>query len=206
MYQQSQQKNKKKQKMASFQRYFQGYTEAKVAKKNGKGFKVIRIYTDPWHLHDMDDGSWKKQKLIIGALSLFAAAAYIYAAFIRGVGNRTSGLVVAAGLLSAAALLFQLVWALLYVTRERKMTVYDCESTSKNIKLWSVVSAALLALTAVGALLKGITSKDGSTLLSALGYLLSGGALAIVYFIEHKTEYIEEENDNVIPFDRYSDF
>lgn len=206
MYQQSQQKNKKKPKMAGFQRYFQGYTEAKVAKKNGKGFKVIRIYTDPWHVHDMDDAKWKRQKAAIGALSAFALVAYVLSALNRGTGNNASMLVVVTGLLSAASLLFQLVWALLYVTRARKMTVYDCDSTSRSIKLWSVITAALLALTAASSLIKGAAVKDSATLISALGYFLSAGALALVYLIERKTEYIEEENDNVIPFDRYSDF
>ena len=44
----------KKTKMAGYQRYFQGYKDAKVLKKNG-GFKIVRIYTAQYHIHDMTD-------------------------------------------------------------------------------------------------------------------------------------------------------
>ena len=197
--------SKKKQKLAPYQKYFQGYTEAKVAKKNGKGFKVIRLYTDPWWVHDMDDKKWVLQKAIVGVLSILSLAVYIASAANRVSGNVDSAVVIVGGLLSAAALLFQLVWTGIYVTRPRKMTVYDCESSSKNLKVWSFVAAAILAFTGVASFIYGLVSDSG-TLLSSLGYLVSGAALVPVILIENKTEYTEEFNDTQIPFDRYSDF
>jgi hypothetical protein len=205
----SQKPNKsKKPKMASYQKFFQGYTDVKVAKKHGKGFKVVRIYTDPYCIHDMDDKNWKKQKVVFGILMFFSTVIYVTAALMKLDGNG-SAIVMVPGCFAAVAMLFSIVWAGIYIGCPRKMTVYDCESSSKNLKIWSVVTAVLLGCVSIANcihLIVGEKSHIFGELLCTFGYLVSGFLVLSISLIERKTEYAEVENDTVLPFDRESEF
>jgi hypothetical protein len=111
---------KKEPKMVAYQKYFQGYNDAKIPRKNG-GFKVVRIYTAPYLVHDMTDIHWRKQKLIYVGLTLIAAGLYLFAAFCRTESNE-EGFVMVPGSLSAAAMIFMVTSVVFYIQCPRKMT------------------------------------------------------------------------------------
>ena len=188
--------------MAAYQKFFQGYTEAKVPKRSGNGFRIVRIYTDPYHVHDMNDECWYKQKILFAMLTLVSIGLYLFAAF-RAVGSYADPFVALPEGLSFFSLIFTLSSVIFYVSRPRKMTVYDYMRSHRHLRNWSLVSAVCLSCTAITNfvyLLFFARQEFSLEMLYGLFYLLSGFVILTIFMIEKKTGYREEFNDSVIPF------
>lgn len=200
-------KPRAKSASSGFDAYFQGYTVAQVKKKNGK-YRTVRVYTAPYQVHDMTDEEWVRQKVAVGGLTMLAVAFYLWAALDRITSN-TVAYVALAGGLSAACLLFVVANAISYLFNKRKMTIYECTNTHKALLRWTLLAAICLGATVLANLLYLILNR-GDQWLGVLWcmarYLISAGAVAILYWMEERTFYTEEENDTVIPFDRDSPF
>ena len=196
-----------RKKTTSYQRYFEGYTEYKEPANNKYGFKVSRIYTAPYYVHDMEDRLWIRQKVIYGVLTALAVGLYMAAAvFSRGLAEKYVAL--ASGI-SAFGLVCSAYMAIVYIACRRKMRIFDYNSNTKNLKRWTLLSSWALSVTAVMTLISLLVrrAEDGMTdLWCALSYLLSAACVFAVYRIEKKTEYCEVPNDTRIPFFPDADF
>lgn len=195
-------KVKSKTKTAAYQRYFDGYVDARVMKKNGKGFKNTRIYISPWHAHKMGDAQWRKQKIIYGVLLLAAVAAYMTASFISVPGNGAS-YVAFIGCVALFTLVFAAASVIFYLSCPRKMTNWEYYRSVKHTKNWSSVSSASMAALAIAMLIHAVISRNEflwKELLCAGLYLVSCAAMLVLHIMEKNTEYQEIENDTRIPF------
>lgn len=196
-------KPKSKVSASGFDAYFQGYTVAQVKKKNGK-YRTVRIYTDPYRVHDMTDEEWVRQKIAVGVLTVLAVAFYLWAALERIPSNTVSYVALAGGL-SAACLLFVAAYAVTYLCNKRQMTIYECTNTSKALLRWTLLAGICLVITGVADLLYLILNR-GQDLLGVLWsmvrYLLSAGSVILLHRMENKTFYTQEENETMLPFDR----
>lgn len=194
--------SREKKPAAGFDAYFQGYIPVAVPKKNGKGFRTIRVYTAPFRVLDMTDRERRLHKAAVAGLTVLAAACYLWAAFDPTACN-ADPMVAFPGGLSLAALLFAVIAAAAYVTAPRKMTIYEADHSHRSLMRWDLLSAVFLVVTGFACVLRLILKGGDAAiaLWTAARYMLSGGVLALLYRRENTVLYAEEENDTVIPYE-----
>ncbi len=178
-----------------YHRYFQGYTE--IMDETGR---ITRVYTAPWRVQDCSDREWIRQKIVYAALYLLAVLFVAIGLSLRTPGN-LSWIVSLPGL--PAVILTFLAGAHLvsYLWTGRKMTPYE-ERASSNLKLFTVLAAALNALTALMEVAVGLFQREmelGFSVVTGLLVLLGAAALFAINRMEAKARYIELENDTPIP-------
>ena len=195
-------------KIPTFLDYFQGYSNAKIIKKNGKGHKIVRIYTDNYHVHNITDRQWVYQKLLYTGLILVSVLLYLFTALSRTSGNSAVFVAAFSGL-TAFSYIFALVSYITYIFSPRKMTVFLWKKGSSGLKRWCFVSAWSLFCVAAASFIHMLFFSEANFLLEllcSLGYGLSGFFTYVIYKIESKTEYYQEHNDTQIPFYPESNF
>lgn len=194
-------RKKRRKVQAGYQKYFSGYTTYRVKKKNGKGSKVVRIYTDPFMEHELSDEAWKKQKLSFGVLGAVALAAYLFAALRDLPSNQWVG-VALFGSLGLAGMVFVLFYLIYYLLAPRKMTHWTQNRSHRFLMIFSLVTGLDLALTGLLNLIFLLflsSSHRGAELLNVLAYFVSAAALLWIWRRESATTYGETENDTEIP-------
>lgn len=194
--------SREKKPAAGFDAYFQGYIPVNVPKKNGKGFRTVRVYTAPFRVLDMTDRERKAHKTVVLGLTALAVAWYLWAAFASTACN-ADPMVAFPGGLSLTALLFAVIAAVSYVAAPRKMTIYEADHSHQSLMRWDLLSAVFLVITGLACVLCLILKGGDAAiaLWTAARYILSGGVLALLYRRESTVVYAEEENDMVIPYE-----
>lgn len=193
---------KKPLRLRGFLAYFEGYSEVKIPRKNGKGFRIERIYTEPYWIHDQTDEAWINQKRILAGLTAFSLCMFVWAALTPVATNREMSVAAPCGL-STLGELFLLVQSIEYLSCPRKMTIYQYRHGSKQLKLWSALTTLWLIITAVMSAVTLFLIEEPSAagvLFCTLKYLLSAFASGFICYMERKTEYCEAENDTKLPF------
>ena len=153
--------------MGFFSRYFEGYSEEKRPGDDGR-MHTVRTYRGFWYAPALSG----PQRVLrcAGYLALYAAGVSLF------------------------ALLIQVIPLVGCVFGKARQTVYQYRSGSKTCILWSCITAGVMALTAVLALLAGLLG-DGigfAPLLFALGSLCEAG----IGLAESRIEYRTEHNEN----------
>lgn len=199
-------RNGKNARTAMYQQYFQGYTEARIMKKDGKHFKLTRIYTAPYHEHDMTDRDWIKRKVTYVFMTLLALVGYVASALNGPVGAQ-AGAIHIIGSVTFAIVIFAVFAVVFYITCPRRMTIYEHEQSTKGLKIWSF-RAGVAAICSFGAAIYSFVK--GETFLSNMlfwcfGYAICSMLFFAIYYLENNTEYSEMENITKIPFYRNMD-
>jgi len=192
----------------AYSRHFQGYIGVKVPKRNGNGFKIIQIYTAPYHVHDMSDDSWKNHKLKISGLTLAALGLYIFAA-VCGADINKALFVAIPGCLAAFTLVFALTAIIFYLFCPRKMTINDCTVSVRQVKRWTSISSFCTGIVAIMSLVYLLLFTQGRNIRECIvffAYTASAISLFFIYKIENNTEYCEVENNTELPFYPGCDF
>ena len=178
--------------MGFFSRYFEGYSEEKRPGDDGR-MHTVRTYRGFWYVPALSG----PQRVLrcAGYLALYAAGAafFLAGASRREIANSTSYVGLATGV-SLFALLIQVIPLVGCAFGKARQTVYQYRSGSKTCILWSRITAGVMALTAVLALLAGLLG-DGigfAPLLFALGSLFEAG----IGLTESRIEYRTEHNEN----------
>ena len=194
-------RKKRRKVQAGYQKYFAGYTTYRVKRKNGRGSKVIRIYTDPFMEHELSDEDWKRQKLSFGILGFAAIAAYLFAALRDLPSNQWVGVSIF-GSIGLAGMVFFGFYLVYYLIAPRKMTDWTQNRSHRFLMIFSLVTGLDLALTAIlnlVFLLFLTSSRRGAELLNVLAYFVSAALLLWIWKRETDTTYGETENDTEIP-------
>ena len=195
-------------KLSTFVDYFEGYTEAKIPKKNGKGYKIIRIYTGNYHVQNVSDRQWILKKFAYAVLIIAAVFFFLAASLNRNPGNSTVFVALFSGF-SAFSLIFASVSCINYICSSRKMTVFMWKKSSGGIKRWCFASACCLFCTAVTSfiyMLFFFRDIFFMGLLYSIVYCLGGLCAFAINKIETMTEYFEEFNNVQTPFYQEGNF
>ncbi len=183
-----------------FHRYFRGYTEIRIEKPNG-GIKIERFYTEPWLYQDVNPAMYVWYRLLYVLLVVAAIIGYVSLMCMDGFDGTRSLLVAAPELISVVALVLLAAAAINYVFMRKRMTLYDHQSSSDNLKKASLIASVCLAATALMIVVNiflGVTSPPQELKLAG-GVLLCAAAVLAVYLIERGMPYREEENHTVLP-------
>lgn len=185
---------------ACFHKYFRGYTEVRIAKPGG-GCRIERFYTRPWLVQDVPDRVYVLYRAVYVLIFLGAAALFYRAAATEGrAGNRS--VPGAVGVVASVVCLILLAAAVLnYCFIRRRMTLWDHQSSSGNLKKAALAAAA--AMTACAALVAVNCMSGVESVLLELqlaGEMLIPAALSLaICFLEKNVPYREEPNDTVLP-------
>ncbi len=183
-----------------YHRYFRGYTEIRTEKANG-GYKVERFYTEPWLVQDVTPMMYVWYRMMYVLLVAVVCVGYFTLMCQDGFGGTCSLLVAIPEFASVIGLILLVAATINYVFMRKRMTLYDHQSSSDNLKKASVIAAVCLAATAlmiVINILLGVDSVVKEFRLAGCVLLCAAAALAI-YFIERGMPYREEENHTVLP-------
>lgn len=184
-----------------YHKYFRGYTEIRWEKENGK-FTFERYYTQPWIMQDAREPVYWSVRLLYILMIIGSAYLYVHAMTGPDLMSNTSWLVAIPGMPSAIMLFLLSVTALVHLFAPRKMTLWDYESSVKRLKYMSLITAGIIALTAVMMLIVTVIYDLGQIKaeLFAIGQVLLAAVLAgAIYFLEKDVSYIEVPNDTQLP-------
>jgi hypothetical protein len=181
-----------------YHRFFENYSEAMVPKKNGKGNRIIRMYTGYYYRRACSDLNWVLTKFAYIVLYLIGASAYIcaFGSPLAGNFNECAAL---PGLLSAVAMLLLLANIISCTFENRTMTIYGYRTSFKRLVLFCYIAGGLLFATLMVILLsimlnpKDISEKE---LFSLFFCLAAAVSVAIIGHIERKAKYERLPSDN----------
>ncbi len=182
---------------SAFHDYFDGYTEIMEPAATKRGFKVRRVYTAHYYRASLTDRQWLLRKVLYCTLYLLSAAALGLAAWqdtpCNYVWYCTMPQAMTLGLL--ALLLVSLIN---YAAAPRDLKLRDFKQGVRRVQLYSLLTAAGAALTALGAAAailryRAVTQPLGAALVLS-GCLICAAACFCVNRLEGKVEYAVVSN------------
>ncbi len=190
------------ERMSSYQRYFDGYTEIREVDEFGKKKGIKRIYTANYITLDADDRRWRTVKIAEAICYVAAIAAYLVAAGRQLSGTETPYVVIP-GLLAAFFFLMELMPMVSHVSSKRNMTKWEYESGPKRVKLYSMLSGICLLLAACGVVVQSLLNGafTAQATLGLICYLTAAAAAFVIWLIEKNSSYREEENMTPVPLE-----
>jgi len=174
----------------SYHKYFDGYTEMKVLKSNGKGDKIVRVYTGPYFSQDVTDRQWKRNKLILIMVYMIVVTAFLFFAALDKANNK-----VWFTELPQAIVLCSFLWMLYavfhYVAAPRKMTINQYRSSSGRLLHSGRAAMTASWAAAVTQLVYACVPGNADKLCSILcAVIFALGGAAICYLIVHEGRMI----------------
>lgn len=193
-------KNASVNRSGFYHSYFRGWTEKRVDRE-GKPFRVERIYTAPWIRQDLSTRDYILVRVLYGVLLALSIALFSIAMTQR-VGSNSCWYVALFGL-PTTILMFVVVWMFVsYAKAPRQMTLYEHRSTStylKRICLIFSIGLAATALSTVVYILLNTGDQPLRQLLNAVLDLVAAGGAFAVFRMEKKMKYIDIPNTNKAP-------
>ena len=183
----------------AYHAFFQGYSERKVLRGNGKGYRIERIYTADYRKYAETDRMWRSKKLFYLAAYLLSVYAWIFGTSQASVLNTTRmiGVMELAALLPTVYLGYSMIFQLF---AKRKMTVGEYAAASTHLK-WGALAAlcftAMISFTMF--FFKCFSGFDwNGTDLAAIGGLF-GAALLFLFLYRMEamrdTEWVKNPNE-----------
>lgn len=182
----------------AYHNYFEGYTETRVVKPNGRGTKILRVYTGIYYTQDMTDRRWKLNRILFSALYLCSTVLFLLCASLN-ISSNKSWYVALPEILSFFGLFWMLYILVNYMITPRSMTVGCYRSTSKPIIKSSRLTAAALGLSAFMQLVymfQHIYENPLSGVLCSVGFFGSSATIFILGTLESHITYKKTHSEN----------
>ena len=177
----------------SYHRYFEGYTEIIVPNKFGKGTHIKRVYTGEFYQQNVENDTWKRQRILYGFCYAFSIIAFVTAS-VQKVASNTVIYVV---LPSAFCILglFWLSYGLIpFLAAGRKLKCGEYRNRMTVLSA-SFVAGIFYSLAFMGTLYFLLTEeKLMKELVCMLLYGLGAVFLFWLHVSESRAEYIKVEN------------
>lgn len=183
----------------SYHRYFRGYTEIRREKPNGR-FKVERYYTQPWIVSAASRQNYWLLRLMYVSLVCLSWILYIWGMCMDLNSNR-AWFVAIPGLPGVILLLLLTAVTFGYIVTPKKMTLWQHESSTKRLKLLSLLTGICitLATAAKGAYLMLYGGNVRGELLSIGITLAAAACAAVIWLLERDAVYTTIPNDTILP-------
>jgi len=197
--------SKRKQNIPSkaYHKFFEGYTEVRVPRSNGKGTRIKRIYTGEYYRQDLSVRNRVLIRLLYVVFFLCASLLFVSGAVEQFAGNSTWYVN-----LPEAASVFFLFWILIafieYLPAGRDMTIAEYRSSSRSLLKASIGAAICLGVTALATLLFLVLNSFTALLpgIVCIGKYISGSLMMLVLNrLEMKLKYQIIPNTNQVPVD-----
>ena len=183
-----------------YHKYFQGYTEVRVKKPNGR-YRIERVYTAPWKQHDMTQSRWILQKVIYLVLSLLSVICVAASMAVDALSNYV-WFVFLPGILAFLAAFLLCACAVSYATKPRKMTLGEFTGAVRGIRRAALVTLVCAAVTTLAKLVSAILLETLASASEWKAVLLLFAAVvgaAVICAAERKTNYIDIPNHTSKP-------
>ena len=173
-----------------YHRYFKDYAEKQVIEPDGK-LRIERIYVGRYYARKLSPRQRLLRKVLYAVLYLAACAVFLHAAVENVAVNRT-WFVVVPSTLSLLALFWLLVPMFFYMTAPKEMIVRTYKDSSGNLIRLSLITAILLSVTAVTAVVQTFVAEGGielSALVVAGQYIAASAILFCLCWLEKTQPY-----------------
>ena len=175
----------------SYHNYFQGYSEKKVLRGEGKGYRIEREYTAPYLAFTESKRTWICFKLLYAALYLTSAALCLLT-LISGARANDADWVAVFGVLQMVMALLMLIPAVNYMIAPMYMRMGQYNLSAKRLGLFAKPASALAVLYLVMSLIWYVvqgTPPGSGDLLGLAFQLFSVSAVLALCILEHKMKY-----------------
>lgn len=185
----------------AYHKHFEGYTEVRVPKPNGKGIRIERIYTGDYYRQDLT----KYQRIVLRLLYtiLFMCAVYLYVTSATLPLAINSTWYVTLPEAASIPLLFWIAVAfLLYLLAAQDMTISDYRSSSQSLLKATIGAAICLgacALTTLFFLMLNPSDESLQVALCAVKYAISSLLVLAINRIERRIPYLKVLNSTPHP-------
>ena len=179
----------------SYHRFFEGWTEYTELTPSGKA-RIKRVYTAEYYSPDMSAERWRTYKLLY-FLSLAVSFAFFAVFAYQFLVSNTAWYVALPQALCVFAYIFAFWFLINRFFAPVRMTVREHREAETNLKTVSLLLSALLVLTALTSALHCLFLSGGlPEALAALGFLIAGAAVFLIYLSEKRIEYVRVPNEN----------
>lgn len=183
----------------NYHNYFRGYTE--IRRTNEKGRVVIeRYYTKPWIVSGLSTVNYWLVRLLYALLTAISIVLFFKAMY-QDIPANHHWVVALPGMPTVTILFLQAIFCFLYIVVAKKMTLWDHSSSTKRLKVITLISSITQGLTALA--LAGFALVTGQevfrTLICALASLIAAVCSVTIFFVERKMPYTEIPNDTKLP-------
>lgn len=180
-----------------YHRYFEGYSEAERILPNGHK-KIERVYVGVYHIQELDGK--QKALLRIGYVLLFIlAAAFFVMGAVKPIGSNKTWYVTIVEAFCVGTLFWTFCALVSYLTSPVKLTIHDFRTSSGSLKAASRTAACMEGAACVMTLLYfllHLAECAADTAGCAFLFLISGSMLSVIYILEAKVPYREEQSEN----------
>lgn len=187
----------------SYHKYFQGYSERKVPRESGRGYRIERIYTADYYKYQEQDALWRLKKIYYFLLLAAATAAMIIGG-ISPSGLNSTKLIGVAQVLAWIPVSYLGYAMLSQLQAPRLMTIGEYRSASANLKTGALIAGIYLG--AVAVLMATQKFRIGSWFdtndgVALLGQFVAAGLIFLVFWMEREREIERVKNPNEVPYD-----
>lgn len=183
----------------AYHRFFRGYTEIRREKPNGR-YRVERYYTQPWIINAASRQVYWLNRVMYAFLVFLCWMLYIHA-MTMDLGSNRAWFVAIAGMVALIMLILLTMVTAIYIFIRKKMTLWDHASSTRRLKVLSLITGSCLALTAAakGFHLVHCGQSIQGELRSIAMMLLAAAGAATLYSLERQVVYTSVPNDTVLP-------
>ena len=178
---------------ARFEENFQAVEEPC---SNKKGFKIRYVYTGPWYVWNLPKERVRAAKWRIGTACVLSAAVFSLGSFMNSFLNH-SRYVEFLGMLSVAALVFELFGVVQFCAAKEKMTNMDFDDIKTKMMIAPLLHALLLLGTAAAAVCQLIRHTVALTdVIVTLCYFFSGLLSLLIFLCYRSLPLRKDKNEN----------
>lgn len=185
----------------AYHKHFEGYTEVRVPKPNGKGTRIERVYTSDYYRQDLT----KHQRIVLRLLYavLFMCAVYLYVTSATlPIAINSTWYVALPEAVSIPFLFWILVAFLLYLLAAQDMTISDYRSSSQSLLKATMGAAICLGACAMVTLFfLALNPSDEPLQVALCGVKYAIGSLLVFTMnrIERRIPYLKVLNPTPHP-------
>lgn len=177
-------------------KFEENYRAIKEPCNNRKGFRMNYVYIGPWYVWNVPRARVQTVKRLIGAACLFSVILFGSGSLLDSFLN-CSRYVELFGILSVAALLYEVIGVIQFCAVKEQMTNMDFEDIKNKMMIAPLLHAALLlgAVTAAVCQLIG-KSFDLTDVVVVLCYFLSGLLSVLIFVCYRSLPWRKDKNKN----------
>ncbi|MGN1019732.1 MAG: hypothetical protein ACI4O7_05110 [Aristaeellaceae bacterium] len=176
-----------------FSRFYEGWTEERLPGDDGR-LHTRRTYRDWWYVPRLTPIQRRLRAAGYTALYLGGVALFILAAAQPCPCNSTGWVAVIMSLALVSAVI-EAIPLFTCAFGKEKQTVYQLRSGHRTCILWGRITAGLMALTTLAALIAALLAGGGG-LLPVLLFAIACGCEAAIGLIESRVAYDRQTNPN----------
>ena len=187
----------------SYHSFFQGYSEWKVPRQKGKGYRIERIYTADYYQYQESDQIWYLKKFFYLLLMAGAVIALIIGGTSLSDLNRVPFIGIAQ-VLAWIPIAYSVYAAISQIQVSRRMTIGDYRAASSSLKTGTLIAGIYMAVVCIAMFLVKLIMSfqfNRNDLIAIAGELVGTILIFLIYRMEKKREIVVIKNNTPVPYD-----